>query len=291
MQNYKKISLLLLLSTAITVNATDFNPYDPSGKPDFGDFDDQSGGPLPTSSSRDYGKTALEREAEKQNQTPTQRPTAQPIPVPQPAKKNPNLYKQHEIEKKQREEAVRKLAETKQEADKLTSLFYNLCNQVEQRNGFLRAKMEALTKEETNYTTALEELSEQRNLGFYEKIGVGIFAIAAVGALLTENMERVPAYLGTAIVSAGATAWSCIPRRRSCNKEEQALTTAHQAALEDAAARTRSYEAFFPSKPNDQLIQEADATLATLRTMPLVVSGDFIAKLEAILSKLKAQTK
>lgn len=269
MENYKKISLLLLLSTTFASNATGFNPYDTSGNPDFGDFDDQSGDFLPASHSRDY-RTDLEKEFEKQQKPVTKKPTSQPIPVPQPAKKDPNPYKQHEAEKNERT------------ANLLANEFTNICAKIEKRDNVIKIEKGI----EADYTNALQDITEKRALGRYEKFFIGVAVVAGAAAVITEEAKNVPGYAIIAIGSTIGTAWSYISRRRSCNREEQTINATHQIELEKVDAATRSFES---TKTREELIKEAEAKLAQLKTVSLPSQGqDTIRALEAILNRLRA---
>ena len=277
MKNYQKISLLLLLSTAVTVNA--FNPYDTSGKPDFGDFDDASGGPIPTSRSRDYGKTELEREAEiRQKSTPAKKPVPQPIPVPQP-QKNPNPFlekqKHQEAEKRQREEAANK----EKVANILANEFLDICREIEKRNTVLQEEIDA----ENSYNNDINEITEKRSLGRCEKFFIGVAVVTGAAAIITDTAENAPKYVVVAIGSTIGTAYSYFSRGRRCNREEQIVNATHQTKLEKAAATTRT-----AVRTKEQLIADAETRLAHLKTVAPSEAHDAIAEFEARLNNLKA---
>jgi hypothetical protein len=184
MKNYKNISLLLLLSTTSITHA--FDPYNTSGVPDVSDFDDQSGGPLPTPRSWDYGQTSLEKEVKKQNPTP---PKSTVYPTQLPTKKDANPFfekqRQRQEEEKRKKETA---AENAHDADTLVYQLTELYKQIEYRNA-------ALSEAESSYQSALENLTAQRKFGRYEKVGMITATLAAAAALVTTSVEDAPKYV------------------------------------------------------------------------------------------------
>jgi hypothetical protein len=285
MENYKKMSFLLLFSTALTLNAHYTPSYDTSGNPGFDDFDDQSGGPLPLQRDRDYETTILEKEAEKYKPTTQPRCTPSLPTSPQQKGSNPSFEKQRqEEEKRQRQQDVekkkRQAAEHERNANILASNLINLCTEIENRN-------EAIREVETAYERALNELTQQRTFSRSEKLGMALTAITGAGAFLTTSAQHAPKYLVVALLSAGATAWSYVPRYRSSHKAGKLLTSAHPALLENAATVTKRDGT---SRTKTQLIAEAEETLRQLKATPGAAESkhELIQDLEAKLEELKA---
>ncbi len=254
MKTYKKISLLLLLSTPL-INAYNYNPYDTSGNPSIDDIDDQSGDFARIPSREPSKKTVLEKEVEKQKYTE------------ESPKKIHNPYQQQLAEKRQREEAAKKAkeaADAEQKAYVLSNYFFDLCLEIEKQN-----------QARDTYNKDLEEIAEKKNLGRYEKAGIGIAIIASAAYLITNTVEDAPKYAVIALASGFGTARSYISRRRSCNREEQELMATHQTKLEQTTTKTKA-----------QLIKEAEAVLTQLKSMS--VSTAQIANFEDCLNKLRA---
>ena len=275
MKNYKKISLLLLLSTAVNVNA--FDPYDTSGNPSVDDIDDQSGDlrRFPQFSHAPQ-KTTLEKEVEKQKPTPT----------PQPVKRDPNPFfekqKQLEAERKQREETARKernAAEIERTATRLADKFCSLCEEIEQRNAEITTRN---IKLQASYDAALAEIAKERNFGGYQWFGLGATAVFGAAATFLIDTEDGVKCAFVALATGFVTATSYILHRRKANREEQEFKTTHETVLENAAAATRT-----TVRTKDQLVQEAEAKLAQLKALPLATK-DGIDNLEARLNNLKA---
>ena len=265
MKNYKKISLLLLLSTALTINAFVTE--------NSGPFDDDLDN-MPKWNGRSYRKTALEQEAEKHQKPVAKKPTAQPIPVPQPTQEEPNLYKQQEEVTRKAKEAV----QAEQTITRLMSELVNLCEEIEIKNTHLQKERDA----EITYDNALKEIAEKRSLNNYEKLGMGIAVIAGTATIITETLEDVPTYAIIAIVSALGTACSCELRHRSCNREEQELMTTHEIELEQATKTT-----YAAVRKKEQIIKEAEAKLALLKVISLPNRQGAIAHFEDSLKELK----
>jgi hypothetical protein len=275
MKNYKNISLLLLLSTTSITHA--FDPYNTSGVPDVSDFDDQSGGPLPTPRSWDYGQTSLEKEVKKQNPTP---PKSTVYPTQLPTKKDANPFfekqRQRQEEEKRKKETA---AENAHDADTLVYQLTELYKQIEYRNA-------ALSEAESSYQSALENLTAQRKFGRYEKVGMITATLAAAAALVTTSVEDAPKYVVLALVSAVGTAWSYIPRYRSCNKQQKAITNAHPTELEQAATLTQRDGTSITKK---ELIAQAETTFEQLIKNPTVDrTHPLIQEFEETLNTLKA---
>ncbi len=264
MENYKKISLLLLLSTALQVSA--FSPS--NGGPSADDFDLN----MPITDDN-YGMTSrestLEKEVKKQTPPAVKRPTAQPTTVQQTPKREANPFFEKQNKAKQ----------TQETANRLAGEFIDICSEIEKRNAMLQEERDA----ETTYNNALKEITEKRSFGRYEKLFIGVAVVTGAAAIITDTAENAPKYAVIAIASGLGTAWSYISRRRSCQREEQELITAHETELEQAAKTTRT-----TVKTKEQLIQEAEATLANLKALALPHAQNAIADFEAGLNRLRA---
>ena len=254
----------MLLSTVVTLNA--FDPYDTSGKPDFGDFDDPSGGPLATPHGRDYGKTSLEQEAEKQAKK-------KPVVTPQPQKKH-NPFLEQEIKKRQQE-----IAHKEKATNFLTNELLNIYEEIERQNGILQKEK----AQEAAYNEALFEITEKKRVTRTEKVLASLAIATAAAGLVSTTVEEAPKYALTAVLFAFGSTVSYFLRLRKCNNQAKQLTTAYtetkiaNASTPHPAPRTKK-----------ELIAQAEVTLTQLKTVAPHDAQDTIRHFEARLENLKA---
>lgn len=261
MENYKKISFFLLLSTTLAINA--FNPYDTSGEPSLDDIDDwgRNRPQIPLS------RTSLEKEVEKQTSAPVKKPAAQSIPVPKPSKK--------ESAKKPQEEMFKEIAECLQST--LSSLSLEFKKQGEDLDQ--KAKDAKAT-----YAVALAEITGEKNFKRSEKIGGGLAIFSEAVSLIKDNADDAKIFMGIAIIAGVATAWSYIPRYRKAQGELQKIDVALATELEKIVATSRTSTNEITSK----LFEKAKAQLAELKKLNVPGAQDVIVHFEAQLNILES---
>lgn len=270
MENYKKISLLLLLSTTLTTFPK-YNPYgntayDTSGEPSDDDIDDW--GRLKTPSLSRDTQTILEQEAQRKTQTP--QPRSNPsLPTDPAPKKNDNSFAEKQRQKEEEE--------NQQIRNDLTKMAIFLCSAISTCNS------KAGTAENT-YKLALEELMKQRNITTGEKVGIGIATVATAAAFLVAAAEDTPKLLGLAMIATGTTAWSYIARYRGSKKQESTLIAEHSQILEDAAIFTDEDGRSFTKA---SLFHEAEEVLKSLKKLRNSEYSEFIDRFEDHLEFLK----
>lgn len=222
MKTYKKISLLLLLSTTVAVNA--FNPYDTSGAPSVDDFDDMSTPPRKEES-------ILEKMV-KEQAAPT-KPTSAPRSVPLRTTSTNQETTAQKRERERQQQQVIKTAETY-----LGDAYIELSD--------AKAYHAAIQDLETTLTanqTTLANLPQARQFTKWEKIlGGGAAVVGFIAAV-----KEAPEVLLLAVLTGAGTLAKYGLRQHSCNVTEATLEASKYIIEANINSATNSCDSYVTS--------------------------------------------
>jgi|GEM_PF-4862192 len=268
MKNYRKLSLLFLLS--VTMVPFISAKMDTSGRPSPDDFDDPSCGPL---TEDDAELTTLEKEAvkgQKNRKVPmfprlsTPPTPAQKKPAVAPAKTTTvedefsALKKRINAQRIDQEDSMRGVARTYQQA-------------MQQANAL-----------ESNYETRLSEIQESRSLTRWEKVGAAVVLTASAAAFLAQEAEQRTASFVVAVISGIPTLIGYRRHKNRCDEQEASLNAATATQLEVAI---KGLDSWCASDQTRALIERLEEYLAELSRLEVKATG----KLQSDIMQLKLQ--